>query len=263
MRVIFELLGVPPEEREDFHHWTLALINSPHLGVAAFAEASTALTEYLRKLVTAKRHDPGDDLTSSLVAARDDNDRLSEDELTSLLSLLLVAGHETTVNLIRNGVFALLSQTGAWTWLAEAPERVPAAVEELLRFDGPLQTTPYRIARETFEIGDATIQAGDLVLIGLLAANRDPTALPNAGLLDLTRAPSQHLAFGHDIHFCLGAPLARLEAKIALTTLLARFPDLHLTAPKQEILATRSVFMHGLQVLPLSFDALPNELVLR
>jgi cytochrome P450 len=135
---------------------------------------------------------------------------------------------------------------------------VPAAVEELLRFDGPVQTTPHRIATETFEFGGATIKAADLVLVGLLAANRDSTVLPDAERLDLARAPSQHLAFGHGIHFCLGAPLARLEAQIALTTLLARFPDLRLTVPRQEILASHSVFMHSLQALPLSFGVRPN-----
>jgi cytochrome P450 len=251
--VICELLGVPPEGREDFHHWSLAMVNSQVLGADAFAEASSALTEYLRKLIAAKRRHPGDDLTSSLVAARDDGDRLSEDELTSLLNLLLVAGHETTVNLIGNGVCGLLTQPGAWAWLAEGPGRVPAAIEELLRFDGPLQTTTRRVARETFEFGGATIDAGDIVLVALLAANRDATVLPDAELLDLARAPSQHLAFGHGLHFCLGAPLARLEGQIALTGLLARFPGLRLAVPREEILATRGVLMHGLQALPVSF----------
>jgi cytochrome P450 len=250
--VICELLGVPPSERDSFRKWTSALVNATVLGPDALIEANAGMVEHLRTLIAAKREQPADDLISALIAVRDGSDQLSEDELTSMMHLLIVAGHETTANLIANGVRALLAQPGAWERLTAEPEGVPNVVEEVLRFDGPLQTTPKRRARESFEMGGVTIEKGDMVLVGLLAANHDTSAMPDAEMFDPARAPSSHLAFGHGIHFCLGAPLARLEAQIALSSLLIRFPALQLTVPKEEIVTTPGLLMNAMEALPVT-----------
>jgi cytochrome P450 len=254
--VICELLGVPENKRENFRKWSWADVNASVIGLEAYAEAATAFVDYLHDLIAAKREQPADDLTSALVAARDGSDQLSEDELTSMMYLLLVAGHETTVNLIANAVDVLLAQDGAWAHLASEPERVPAAVEELLRFNGPVQTSTLRVAVETFEFAGTTIEAGDTVLVGLLAANRDP-GRPGAQVLDLSRSPNQHIAFGHGIHLCLGAPLARLEGQIALTSLLARFPDLR--PAENEILADPGLLINALRALPVTTRPAQNR----
>jgi cytochrome P450 len=250
--VICELLGVPESGRERFREWSFADVNASVIGVDAYAEAATAFVEYLHDLIARKRREPADDLTSALVGARDGSDQLTEDELTSMIYLLLVAGHETTVNLIANGVYMLLRKPGAWAVLGAEPERVPSAVEELLRIDGPVQTSTLRIAVETFEFAGVTIKKGDTVLVGLLAANRDTTTRPDAEDLDLTRSPNQHIAFGHGIHLCLGAPLARLEAQIAFTGLLARFPTLRLAVPAHEIVAEPGLLMNAFHALPVT-----------
>ncbi len=250
--VICELLGVPESGRECFREWSFADVNAPVIGLEAYAEAATAFVAYLRDLIARKRREPADDLTSALVGARDGSDQLTEDELTSMMYLLLVAGHETTVNLIANGVYMLLRRPGAWALLGAEPERVPSAVEELLRIDGPVQTSTLRIAVETFEFAGVTIEQGDTVLVGLLAANRDTTTRPDAEHLDLTRSPNQHIAFGHGIHLCLGAPLARLEAQTAFTGLLDRFPGLRLAVPPHEIAAVPGLLMNAFRVLPVT-----------
>ncbi|HEY4418700.1 MAG TPA: cytochrome P450 [Pseudonocardia sp.] len=250
--VICELLGVPESGRESFREWSFADVNASVIGFEAYVEAATAFVEYLRALIALKRREPADDLASALVGARDGSDRLSEDELTSMMYLLLVAGHETTVNLIANGVYTLLRRPGAWAVLGAEPERVPRAVEELLRIDGPVQTSTLRVAVETFEFGGVTIEKGDTVLVGLLAANRDTTTRPDAESLDLTRSPNQHVAFGHGIHLCLGAPLARLEAQTAFTSLLARFPGLRLAVSPHEIVAEPGLLMNAFRALPVT-----------
>ncbi|WP_242189528.1 cytochrome P450 family protein [Saccharopolyspora soli] len=226
--VICELLGVPRGGRAKFREWSWADVNASLIGAKAYAEAVTAFVQYLRELIAVKREQPGDDLISALVVARDGHDQLTEDELTSMVYLLLVAGHETTVNLIGNGIHQLLTQRERWQEQRSGPGLVPTAVEELLRINGPLQTTTLRVAVETFDIGDVTIESGDTVVVGLLAANRDATSWSEPGTLDLTRSPNKHLAFGHGIHLCVGAPLARLEARIALTSLLTQLPELRL-----------------------------------
>ncbi|WP_037079335.1 cytochrome P450 family protein [Pseudonocardia spinosispora] len=250
--VICELLGVPPDGRDGFRQWTSALVNATVLGADALVEANAGMVEHLRALIDQKRARPADDLVSALVAARDGGDRLSEDELTSMLHLLIVAGHETTANLIANEVRALLTTPGAWSRLVAEPERVPTVVEEALRFDGPIQTTPQRRAREDFELGGVPITGGDMVLIGLLAANHDTEAIPDADRFDPVREPVSHLAFGHGIHFCLGAPLARLEARVGLSSLLARFPRLCLAAPEEEIVTAPGVLMNAMESLPVT-----------
>jgi cytochrome P450 len=247
--VICELLGVPDDRRMEFHHWSSIVVTGVLAGPDVFAAASTAMASYLRELIDAKRTTPADDLLCALVAVRDGQDRLTEDELTSVAFLLLVAGHETTVNLIGNGVLALLTHPEQLALLRTEPHRLPEAVEELLRFDGPLQVATFRLTAEPVDIGGVTIPAGEIVIAGLLAANRDPACTAQPDALDITRTDNPHLAFGHGIHYCPGAPLARLEGRIALGTLLARFPRLRLAVPAEQLTWRPSVLMNGLTAL--------------
>jgi cytochrome P450 len=220
----------------------------------AFVTASTAMVNFLRELVAAKRADPTDDLLSSLVAVRDGADQLSEDELTSMAWLLLVAGHETTVNLIGNGVHALLTHPEQLALLRAQPDRLDTAIEELLRFTGPVQVATPRRTSEPVDIHGVTIPADQLVIPALLAANRDPTCVAQPDTLDITRTDNPHLAFGHGIHHCLGAPLARLEGRIALGGLLAHFPRLRLAVPPEHLTWQPGVIMHRLDALPVLLD---------
>ena len=252
LTVICELLGVPDDRRVEFHRWSSVVVTGVLAGPDVFVAASTAMLSYLRELIDAKRTAPADDLLSALVMVRDGQDQLTEDELTSMAFLLLVAGQETTVNLIGNGVRALLTHPEQLALLRAQPHRLPDAVEELLRFDGPLQVATFRLTVEPVEIGGVTIPAGEIVIAGLLAANRDPACTAQPDALDITRTDNPHLAFGHGIHHCLGAPLARLEGRIALGTLLARFPRLRLAVPAEQLTWRPSVLMNGLTALPVA-----------
>ena len=205
----------------------------------------------MRELVARRRSEPGDDLFSALVAAHEEGDRLTEDELTSAGYLLLAAGHETTVNLIANGVYALLTHPDQLALLQERPDLLPAAIEELLRHDGPLHVTVPYVTTGPVEVAGVTITTGEVVVTCLAAAGRDPARFTDPERLDLTRADAGHLAFGHGIHHCLGAPLARLEGRIALGTLLARFPQLRLTAPPDTLVRTPGLLMNGFAALPV------------
>jgi cytochrome P450 len=252
LTVICELLGVPTDEQTSFREWSSTIVAFSMVAPEAWVAASTAMIRYVRELLAAKRAEPADDLLSALVSVRDGSDRLSEDELTSMVFLLLVAGHETTVNLIGNGVHALLTHPDQLAVLRAEPERMDATIEELLRFDGPLQVTTLRWTTEPVEIGGTIIPAGATVIPALMAANRDPSRIADPDRFDLTRPDSPHLAFGHGVHHCLGAPLARLEGRIALASLFARFPDLHLAVRPTEIRWRPGVLMHGLLTLPVA-----------
>ena len=250
--VICELLGVPVQRRPQFHDLSsITAAREARDDPNAFVAASTAMVSFLRELVGAKRADPTDDLLSSLVTVRDGADQLSDDELTSMAWLLLVAGHETTVNLIGNGVYALLNHPEQLTLLRAQPQRLSIAIEELLRFSGPVQVATPRRTTEPVTIGGVTIPADQIVISALLAANRDPACAAQPHALDITRTDNPHLAFGHGIHYCLGAPLARLEGRIALGSLLARFPQLQLAVPPDHLTWRPGMIMHGLDSLPV------------
>jgi len=251
MTVICELLGVPEGDRNDFRGWTSTSIAGPFAGTETYVAAATTMVGYCRELLADKRRNPTDDLLSALVEVRDGGDRLSEDELTAMVFLLVAAGHETTVNLIGNGVHALLTHPQQLALLRAEPERLPAVVEELLRFAGPLQVSMPLITAEPVELAEVTIPAGETVFAGLLAANRDPARVANPAELDISRAEHSHLAFGHGIHHCLGVPLARLEGQIALRTLLSRFPRLRLAVPPHELTWQPSLLLHSLTTLPV------------
>lgn len=252
--VICELLGIPELRRTEFRAWSTTLAAGMMADPDESATAAAAMVGYLRKLVAVKRADPADDLLSALVAVREGDDRLSEDELTSMGFLLLVAGYETTVNLLGNGVYALLTNPEQLAALRAEPRLLSAAVEELLRFDGPLQMATFRLTSEPVQIGGVTIPARQTVIADLLAANRDPKRFSHPEVLDLTRADNPHLAFGHGIHNCLGASLARLEGRIALGTLLTRFPRLRLAVPAQQLTWRPGLLMNGLTELPVAVD---------
>ncbi|MCV2488220.1 cytochrome P450 [Geodermatophilus sp. YIM 151500] len=249
MAVICELLGVPEGERTSFRRWSNTLLASD--GTAADRTAAgLAIADYLSTLVAQKRARPADDMLSAIVAASEDADRLSADETVAMAFLLLVAGHETTVNLIGNGVLALLRRPDRLAELRADPTLVPAAVEEFLRLDGPVNLATFRHTTEPVEVGGSTIPAGEVVLVSLASANRDPDRYPAPDELDLHR-DAGHLAFGHGIHHCLGAPLARLEGEVAFRTLLGRFPDLALAADPDGLTWRRSILMRGLTHLPV------------
>jgi cytochrome P450 len=248
--VICELLGVPPADRDDFRAWSGTIVSdtpSPEV----FQAHATAMARYFMALLAAKRQQPGDDLLSALLAARDDEDRLSEDELVSMAFLLLVAGHETTVNLIASGVLALLLNPAELARLRADPALITSAVEELLRYVNPVSNATFRCATEPVELGGVSIGRGDPVLVSLSGANRDPARFGGPDQLDLGRDSSGHLAFGHGIHYCLGAPLARLEAGIAVSGLLARFGSISLAVPAASLRWRPSTLIHGLEALPV------------
>jgi cytochrome P450 len=249
--VITELLGIPPGDRADFRRWSSITVNGNVHPAEVYVDAARNVVGYVRGLIAAKRADPADDLLSALIAVHEGGDRLSQDELTSMVLLLLVAGHETTVNLIVSGTYALLSNPDQLALLRAEPERLPAAVEELLRYDGPVQVTIPAAAAAPIEVGGVTIPAGDVVLPALLAANRDPARFPEPDRLDITRPSNPHMAFGHGLHHCLGAPLARLEGRIALGALLARFPGLRLADPATEPARNPGLLINGLVALPV------------
>ncbi|WP_432880632.1 cytochrome P450 family protein [Kribbella sp. CA-245084] len=249
--VICELIGIPPVRREDFRQWSSVFVNASMHTAEEYVEATTLMLDIVHELIVQKQQAPTDDLLSGLIAARDGGDRLSEDELTSMIFLLLAAGHETTVSLITNGVHALLRHPDQLELLKAEPDRLPAAVEELLRYDGPLQAAIPYIAQAPIDIAGSRIEAGEVIVFALLPANRDPRKVERPDELDITRPDSAHLAFGHGIHHCLGAPLARLEGRIALGMLFERFPDLRLAEPERDPVRTPGLLMNAIRELPV------------
>ncbi|MFY1668855.1 cytochrome P450 family protein [Plantactinospora sp. WMMB334] len=249
--VITELVGIPEEGREDFRGWAVPLMAPGIVSPEVAAAAAGKLHGYTRELIARKRRSPEDDLLSDLIAARDGGDRLSGDELTSMVYLLVFAGHETTVNLIANGVLALLANPDQLALVRAEPDRLADAIEELLRYDGPVQGTLPYLTVEPVDVGGVTIPADELVMISLLAANRDPARFPGGDRLDVTRPAGAHLAFGHGLHYCLGAPLARLQGQIAIGALLDRFPALRLGEPAETLTRSPSMIVNSLTALPV------------
>ncbi|MTE14549.1 cytochrome P450 family protein [Nocardia aurantiaca] len=248
--VICELLGVPLADRAEFQAWTRALVAVAGLEQDR-ARASEEMAAYLTQLVRAKREQPSTDLLRALATPADDGDILTDSELVGMAFLLLVAGHDTTVNLIANGTLALLRNPAQWQALRADPDAIPAAVEEFLRFDGPVNMSTIRHTAEPVTIAGTPIPAGEFVFVALAAANRDPERYPVPDALDPARDTGGHLAFGHGIHFCVGAPLARLEARIAFSALLSRFPNLRLSPAAETLAWHPSTLMHGLRELPV------------
>lgn len=248
--VICELLGIPDSDRDDFRAWTRAIL-SPGDTPDSPGPAAMAMTAYFTALVADKRAHPTDDLLSALIAAHDAGDRLSERELLGMMFLLLVAGHETTVNLIGSGTLALLLSPGEMARLRADRSLLPGAVEELLRYTSPVNHATFRFTAEPVEIGGTLIPAREPVLVAIGSANRDPGRYPAPDRVDLGRDAGGSLAFGHGIHYCLGAPLARMEGEIAFGGLLSRFPGLILAVPPESLRWRPSTLIHGLETLPV------------
>lgn len=257
--IIAELLGVTEADSRRFCRWTRSGLSagaSPWR-MALAIPALFRFLRFIRQLIRARRESGSgreDDLLGALIAARDGNDRLDEDELVAMVFLLLVAGHETVVNLIGNGMLALLLDPEQLRRLTEQPDRMEVAVEELLRFAGPLETATERYAAEDLEIAGVTIPRGEMVFAGLASANRDPRVFDVPDRLDLGRQENPHLAFGVGPHHCLGASLARLEARIAFSTFLQAFSRVSLACPPHALRWRRGLVLRGLESLPIRVE---------
>ncbi|MGS2589760.1 cytochrome P450 family protein [Streptomyces hebeiensis] len=260
---ICDLLGVPREDQDDFRDWAGMMIRhggGPRGGVARSVKK---MRGYLAELIHRKRENPGEDLISGLIRASDHGEHLTENEAAAMAFILLFAGFETTINLIGNGMYALLRNPDQKALLQQALERgdsrlLETAVEELLRYDGPVELATWRYATRPLRIGGQDIGQGEPVLVVLAAADRDPDRFADPDRLDLGRRDNQHLGYGHGIHYCLGAPLARLEAQTALATLLTRLPDMRLAQDPVDLRWRGGLIMRGLRTLPVCFTPSPG-----
>jgi cytochrome P450 PksS len=254
MIIITEILGVPAKDHDKFHRWSQAVVSltSPN-PTLRIIPGVWKFIRYLRQFFKVRRRDPRDDLVSALIKAEEAGDKLNEDELLAMVFLLLIAGHETTVNLIGNGTLALLENPKEMSKLRSGPSLVKPAIEELLRYTSPVFMTTERYALEDAVFHGVAIPRGEMTLGVIGSANRDETIFENANELLITRDPNKHLSFGQGIHFCLGAPLARMEAQIAFTTLLRRLPELRLKNSPQSLRWRPSMILRGLASLPVKF----------
>lgn len=253
--VIAELLGLPVEDREKLRQWSDVLIEVQvtEKNKQSIDENSQAFTEYLEKVFAFRRKKPGDDLISAFLKLEEIDDHMTEEELYATIFLLIIAGHETTVNLISNGMYALLSHPDQLKLLKNNPDLIHPAVEEMLRFNGPVLTSTMRLAAEDIVMKDSTIKKGEGVLVLLSSANQDETKFEHPLKFDITRKSNKHLGFGYGIHFCIGAPLARLECEIAINSILKRLPDLELDSKANSPEWRASTIIRGLKTFPVIF----------
>src|SRR5262245_25147551 len=251
--VIAEMLGVPTADQKKFHTWSASITSADPSGwrMLMVIPHVVQFLRYIRRLVKLKRERPEDDLISALVEAEEAGDKLNEDELVAMIFLLLVAGHETTVNLIGNSILSLLQNPTQLELLRNEPSLILSAVEEFLRFNGPLDLSTERYARDDFVLKGTKIERGELVYASLTSANRDEGQFPLANVLDIQRDPNRHLAFGMGIRYCLGGPLARLEAQIAIPLIIRNIPTLQLAS--QKLRWRRSLNLRGLSRLHVTW----------
>lgn len=255
LTVIAEMLGIPAGDRDRFREWSAAAVSFTPADPAN-PEITAKLIEfidYLRGLVAEKRADPGDDLLSGLVLAEAEGDKLSENELLSMMFLLIVAGHETTVNLIGNGTLALFDHPDQRARLDENPELLKSAIEEMLRYYGPVEMSLARWVRADTKLGGEPLHRGERIMALLASANHDEAQFPEPETFDISRDPNRHLAFGTGIHACLGAALARLEGQVAFATLLSRLPTLALAVARDDVQWRDGTFLRGLTRLPVAY----------
>ena len=254
LTIISDLMGVPESERRGFYRavspFLDSLAGSPLKMLAQYPNA-TKLMRFFERMIALRRADPQDDLITALVQAEQAGDRLNEDELLSMIFLLLLAGHETTVNLIGNGTLALLEFPDQLQLLHDNPALIDRAVEELLRYGNPVENGTNRHVTEDVTLHGVTMPKSSSVLLMLASANRDETVFENADRLDLNRQPNRHVAFGLGAHYCVGAPLARLEGKIAIHALVQRYPNLQLTIPREQVPWRTAVAVRGVKALPV------------
>jgi len=253
--VIADLLGVPREDYAVFKAWATDVVsvvgNPDPLGAIARADAAMqGLLAYLGDIIAKRRRDPRDDLISAMIAAQEAHDALSDAELLATSNLLLLAGHETTTNLIGNGLYALLRHPAELARLEREPALLKSAIDEMLRWDSPVQAT-FRIPTGEVALGGQILPKGALVIAAIGAANRDPAVFPDPDRFDVGRADNRHLSFGFGVHFCLGAPLARLEGELVFSALLARLGKLELATEKPSY--RPNMILRGLTSLPVTF----------
>jgi cytochrome P450 PksS len=259
--IIAEMLGVPVADRHHFHRWSKAVITaaSSTAGLVKAIPNAWAFMRYIRRYIRQRRANPQGDLVSALIRAEEAGDKLSENELMAMVFLLLVAGHETTVNLIGNGTLALLEHPEQLDRLRREPGLIRPALEELLRFASPAETATERYASQELTVAGVPIARGEMVIPVIASANRDERQFAHADKLDITREPNKHLSFGAGNHFCLGAALARLEGQIALSTLLRRLPNLKLVVMPGELRWRGGLILRGLEALPVRVGKQPSQ----
>jgi cytochrome P450 len=254
LTVISDMIGVREDDRYKFHLWSSKLLEvgagDPSVFLRQIPNAFRML-RFFEQFIAQRTANPGNDLITALITAEDAGDRLSQDELIAMIFLLLLAGHETTVNLIGTGVLALLQHPAQLQQLREHPELIDSAIEELLRYGNPVEHGSARYALEDLEIGGQVIPKGSMILLLLSSANRDEQGFEHPEELDIARDPNRHLAFGLGIHYCLGAPLARLEGRIAIQKLIQRFPNLGLAVPAEQLEWRNTMAVRGLRSLPV------------
>ena len=254
LTIIGRILGVPAKDNDKFHRWTKTLLSAQtNINYVVLIPTIMRFMGYMKKLIKERRTHPKDDLVTALVQAKDGSDKLSGDEVLAMIFLLLIAGHETTVNLIGSGSLALLEHPDQLEKLLSEPAIIKPAIEELVRYVCPLEMATERYAREDITIAGTTIPRGELVLAVIGSANRDANYFDNPDTLDVTRENNKHLAFGLGAHYCLGAPLARLEGQIAISTLFQRMPNLHLSIAPDQLRWRGGIILRGLEALPVSF----------
>jgi len=251
LTVICEMLGIPATDQHKFHKWSAACLGTSKLKMFLSTPTLLAFIHYIKRMYRSRRTQPGGDLVSALIEAREDEDRLSENELIAMVVTLAIAGHETTVNLIGSGTLALLEHPDQKERLIENPSLISSAIEELLRFTSPVETATTRYATQDIELGGALIRRGNLVLAAIASANRDERTFPNPDDLDLSRDPNPHVALGDGVHYCLGHQLARMEAEIAFARLFERFRNLKLAKPVGDLVWRETPIVRGLEALPV------------
>lgn len=256
--IIAELFGMPEEDREQFRLWALKLVGAGQ-DPDEVAEASKNVVEYANALIDEKRANPGDDMTSELVKVTDNGDRLTQGELVAMLFVLVVAGHITTIYSIGNAAQNLLTHPSELAKLRDDPTLMPAAVDELLRYDGPSGVGTFRFSNDEIQVGDKVIPAGQILALSWHSANRDPKRYPDPDRLDITRKPLGSMAFGHGVHYCIGVPLAKMQIEVALSRLIARYPHLRLAVGREQLKWENSALLRGLVELPVSIRPAEEE----
>lgn len=252
LTIIGRILGVPEEDEAKFGKWAKAFLSISTRNPLLALPSILRFINYPRTLIKLRRAQPKDDLITAMLKAREGNDQLTDDEILAMIVMLLTAGHETTLNLIASGTLVLLQHPDQMVRLREEPALIKPAIEELVRYVSPAETATERYARDDITIAGTTIPKGELVLGVLASANRDPNYFANPDSLDIARQPNRHLAFGQGMHYCLGAPLARLEAQIAISTLVQRAPNLRLKVTPDQLRWRKGYIVRGLEALPVS-----------
>jgi cytochrome P450 len=252
-----DVLGIPFADRDTFSRWAVELVGAGHDPEVVEA-ASENVVEYAGKIIEAKRREPGDDMVSALIEAGgtgEHADRLTDSELVAMIFLMVVAGHVTTMYTLSNAIYSLLTHPDEMARLRADPSLTPAAVDELMRYDGGVAVGTFRFTAAEITVGDVVIPKGEILALSLTSANRDEARFPDADKLDLTRHPHGVLGFGHGIHYCIGQPLAKIQLEVAIRQLITRYPDARVAVDPAELRWITSALMRGLETLPVSIDS--------